>query len=360
MTGDSGPRPARVLVVDDDRVNRMLLTRSLETEGHVVQAATNGREGPDLVYADPPDVVLLDIVMPELDRMSVLRQLKADDRLAHLPVIMISAVDETDSVLRCIEIGAEDYPPKPFDPVLLRARINAGLAKKRLHDFEQERVRSVFSRFLPEHVVDHVLEQADGDLRFGGSRDVGTVMFTDIRGFTTFSEAAEPQHVIEILNQYFGEMIDAVFAHSGTLVSYHGDGLLAAFGAPIALDDHADRALAAAREMIYERLPRFNAWLAEQGPGDGFRMGIGLNSGQFTSGNVGSTRRVESAIYGDTVNTAARIEKLTKRVGRSVLFSEASCQALSQRPPDLDFVGEVEIRGRRSSARLWSLATAHL
>src|SRR3954454_15322447 len=184
----------------------MLLTRSLEQAGHEVRTAVNGREALALVRQDPPDVILLDIEMPELDGIAVLEELKGDDALAHLPVIMISAIDESESVLRCIEIGAEDYLPKPFDPVLLRARLNAGLAKKQLHDLEQERVRSVFSRFVPEHVVDVVLERTDGELRLGGSRDVGTVMFTDIRGFTTFSESTEPQRVIELLNHYFGEM----------------------------------------------------------------------------------------------------------------------------------------------------------
>jgi adenylate cyclase len=350
-----GARTGRVLVVDDDRVNRMLLTRLLERDGHAVRAAENGRIALDGLRDDPPDVVLLDIVMPELDGIAVLERLKADDGLSHLPVIMISAVDETESVLRCIEMGAEDYLPKPFDPVLLRARINAGLAKKRLHDLEQERVRGVFSRFVPEHVVSDVLARTDGDLRLGGSREVGTVMFTDIRGFTAFTEASEPQRVIDLLNEYFGEMIDAIFEHDGTLVGYRGDGLLAVFGAPIALEDHADRALAAARDMLDVRLPRFNT---EQGLG--FRMGIGLNSGPFMSGNVGSARRLEYTVHGDTVNTAARIEGMTKDAGRSILLAASTCEALTDRPEDLDFVGDFAVRGRRSAISLWTLASHRL
>jgi adenylate cyclase len=285
----------------------------------------------------------------------VLKQIKSDPHLQHVPVIMISAVDETDSVVRCIEMGAEDYLPKPFDPVLLRARINAGLARKRLHDIEQERVRSVFSRFVPEHVVEDVLERTDDDLRLGGSREVGTVMFTDIRGFTTFSEQAEPQRVIQILNQYFGEMIEAIFAQEGTLVGYRGDGLLAVFGAPIALDDHADRALASAREMLEVRLPRFNGWLDEHGLGGPFQMGVGLNSGPFMSGNVGSARQLEYTVHGDTVNTAARLEGLTKGAGRSLLLAESTYRALLRPPDDLDFVGEFGIRGRRGQINLWTL-----
>jgi adenylate cyclase len=345
----------RVLVVDDDRMNRMLLTRSLEQAGHEVRTAVNGAEALEMLSDEQPDVVLLDIVMPELDGVSVLERMKADDALNHLPVIMISAVDETESVLRCIEIGAEDYLPKPFDPVLLRARINAGLTKKRLHDLEQERVRGVFSRFVPEHVVEDVLDRTDGDLRLGGSREVGTVMFTDIRGFTAFTETSDPEQVIDLLNEYFGEMIDAIFEHSGTLVGYRGDGLLAVFGAPIPLEDHADRALAAAREMLDVRLPRFNR---EQGLS--FQMGVGLNSGPFMSGNVGSARRLEYTVHGDTVNTAARIEGMTKDVGRSVLLAASTCDALWERPDDLEFAGEFPVRGRRSTISLWSLASHDL
>jgi adenylate cyclase len=345
----------RVLVVDDDPLNRMLLTRSLEQEGHRVGSVAGGQEALEILRQKPFDVVLLDIVMPELDGFSVLEQLKRDPVLQHVPVIMISAVDEIDTVVRCIEMGAEDYLPKPFNPVLLRARINAALAKKRLHEVERERVREVFSRFVPEHVVDDVLERTDEDLRLGGSRGVGTVMFTDIREFTAFTERTPPDRVIDLLNEYFGEMIDAIFHHGGTLVGYLGDGLLAVFGAPIPLDDHADRALAAAREMLAVRLPRFNRRVRERTLGNGFEMGIGLNSGPFIAGNVGSARRLEYTVYGDTVNTASRIEGMTKSTRQSVLISDSTRQALLRPPRDLVHVGEFDVRGKQSSIRLWTI-----
>jgi len=356
MSADpSGELVGRVLVVDDDRVNRMLLTRSLEREGHHVRCAENGVEALQLLRDDPCDVVLLDIIMPELDGVSVLERVKSDPALQDVPVIMISGVDDTDSVVRCIEIGADDYLPKPFDPVLLRARISAGLTKKRLHELERERLRGVFARFVPEHVVDEVLERTDDDLRLGGSRDVGTVMFTDLRGFTSYSEATAPQRVIELLNEYFGEMIDAIFEQGGTLVGYRGDGILAVFGAPIPSEDHADRALAAAREMLDVRLPRFNRWLRDRDLGDGFAMGIGLNSGHFMSGNVGSPRQLEYTVHGDTVNTASRLEGMTKTTERSILVAESTRDALLDPPGDLSFVGEFEVRGRESKIRIWTL-----
>jgi adenylate cyclase len=351
---------ASILVVDDDAINRMLLTRDLEREGHRVATAEDGVRALQALSAEPFDIVLLDVLMPELDGFSVLEEIKSTSALQHVSVIMISAIDEIDSVVRCIEMGAEDYLPKPFDPVLLRARINAGLAKKRLHELEQERVRGVFSRFVPEHVVEDVLARADADLRLGGSRDLGTVMFTDLRGFTAFSESTPPQRVIEVLNEYFGEMIDAIFEHEGTLVGYRGDGILAVFGAPIEIDDHADRALAAAREMLDLRLPRFNDWLRDRRLGDGFAIGIGLNTGHFMSGNVGSTRRLEYTVHGDTVNTAARLEEMTKSARRSILIAESTRAALRSTPEDLAYVGEFEVRGRRSTIRLWTLASAEV
>jgi adenylate cyclase len=147
------------------------LIRSLEREGHHVRCAEDGLGALEILRRDPYDVVLLDIVMPRARRVSVLERIKSDPVFQDVPVIMISGVDETESVLRCIEFGAEDYLPKPFDPVLLRARISAGLTKKRLHELERERLRGVFSRFVPEHVVEEVLVRTDDDLRLGGSRD---------------------------------------------------------------------------------------------------------------------------------------------------------------------------------------------
>jgi len=161
--------------------------------------------------------------------------------------------------------------------------------------------------------------------------------------------------VIDALNRYFDETSDAILEHGGTLVAYRGDGFLAAFGAPIEVDDHADRALATARDMVDVRLPRFNEWLRSNGSGEDVRMGIGLNSGSFMSGNVGSFRRLEYTVHGDTVNTASRIEGLTKTLGEPILLSESTRAALLRPPDDLRPVGEVEVRGRQSGVVLWTV-----
>jgi class 3 adenylate cyclase len=301
------------------------------------------------------DLVLLDIVMPRMDGFAVLEEMKSDPALRGIPVIMISAVDDHKSVIRCIEAGAEDHLPKPFDPVLLRARINAGLARKRLHVLERDRLRDVFARFLPESVVEEVLLHGGGDPRLGGVRVDATVMFCDLRGFTSFAERAPPDRVIEVLNRYLGEMADAVLDAGGTLVGFLGDGILAIFGAPIPAHDHADRALAAARVMLAERLPRFNEWLLGEGFDDGFRMGVGLNSGSIMSGNVGSARRLEYTAIGDTVNIASRIEQLTKEYPFGALLSDDTRRLLTVPVDDLTFLGDVTIRGRATATALWGL-----
>ncbi len=222
--------------------------------------------------------------------------------------------------------------------------------------FERERVRDLFSRFVPENVVDEVLASADAGLRLGGVQREVTVMFTDLRGFTTFAERLTPDHVIDVLNHYLSEMSDAILDHGGTLVAYMGDGIMAVFGAPIVQADHADHALATAREMLTVRLPRFNTWLREQELGSGFRMGIGLNSGRVMSGNVGSERRVEYTAVGDTTNSAARIEQLTKGTPHQLMLSGSTKEMLIAPPEDLVFVEEVELRGRRTHTTIWSLA----
>jgi len=220
--------------------------------------------------------------------------------------------------------------------------------------FERIRTVDLFARFVPENVVDEVLKSADG-LRLGGIQREGTVMFTDLRGFTSFSEKLTPAQVIDVLNHYLSEMSDAILDNGGTLVAYMGDGIFAVFGAPLAMNDHADRALRTAREMLEVRLPRFNEWISSQGLGDGFRMGIGLNSGNVMSGHVGSERRVEYAAVGDTTNTASRIESMTKGTPHQLLLSDSTKQALLAPADDLVFVDEVEIRGRVARMKLWGL-----
>ena len=184
-----------------------------------------------------------------------------------------------------------------------------------------------------------------------------TVLFSDVRGFTTFSEAREPEVVIDVLNRYLTMMTDVILGHGGTLVTFMGDGIMAVFGAPIETEDHADRALAAAREMAGPALDSFNEWMAERGETERFRIGIGLNSGAVMAGNVGSERRLEYTVIGDTTNTASRLEGMTKGTPHTIFLADSTREMLTREDGDLEHVDSVDIRGRSAQVVIWTTAT---
>ena len=224
---------------------------------------------------------------------------------------------------------------------------------------ERIRTRDTFARFVPAAVVDEVLEQAGGDVRLGGTRREVTVLFSDIRGFTSLSETLEPDQVIDVLNRYLTEMTDAIMDREGTLVSYMGDGIMAVFGAPLEQSDHAERALAATRDMIGPRLQAFNEWVrSELEISDSIQMGVGLNSGPVMSGNVGSPQRMDYTAIGDTTNTASRLEGMTKGSGFSVFIADSTREQLSaESAAALELIGEQPVRGRAQGIVVWGLRT---
>jgi adenylate cyclase len=224
--------------------------------------------------------------------------------------------------------------------------------------FEREMVRDVFSRFVPESVVSEVLKQSGGGVRLGGERKIATVLFSDLRGFTSYAETLPPATVISVLNRYLTLMSDVILDNGGTLVAYMGDGIMAVFGAPIEQPDHADRALRTARHMTGPALQEFNQWMRDQGVGEGFRMGVGLMSGEVMSGNVGSERRLEYTAIGDTTNTAARLEGMTKGQPYMVFVAGTTVNAALEPPDDLVSVERMEVRGRREQVDVWALPDA--
>ena len=220
----------------------------------------------------------------------------------------------------------------------------------------RRRLRTTFARFVPAQVVDQVVDRAEGeDLRLGGQRLEGTVLFCDLRGFTAKAEALPAEQVIEMLNRYLTQMSEAILDHGGTVVSYMGDGIMAVFGAPLEQPDHRDRAVAAAREMVGPRLEAFNAWVRREEIGDGFEMGIGVCSGPVMSGNVGSERRLEYAAVGDTTNMASRLESMTKDGPHSVLLAESTAKWLTGGDKGLVYVGELTVRGHAATVKAWTL-----
>lgn len=328
-------KPARLLVVDDNKVNRLLLTRSLELQGHAVKSADNGRVALEMLRDEPYDLALLDIEMPEKDGFEVLAEIAADRKLRDLPVIVTSSLEGVENIVRCIELGAEDYLSKPVNPTLLKARIGASLEKKRLRDHQKELVR----RFATSEVAQD-LQQRDFEL--GGRRVQASVMFSDIRGFTQLVDSQPAEDTIELLNTYYTLMFDAISGQGGVVNQMVGDGLMAIFGAPLPLAEPAKSAVAAAREMI-ELVDLFNREQAAAKKAQ-IRIGVGIASGEVVAGYTGTHQRATYTCVGNTVNIAARLEAHTKEAGKHILLDGATRAQLGD-DTRLTTLGAVTLKG---------------
>jgi adenylate cyclase len=322
---------ASVLVVDDDPVTRLMLTGSLERHGHHVRAAEDGSKALALMRTESFDVVLLDVLMPQMDGYGVLEQLKGDPDLRHIPVVMVTSVDDIESAVRCIELGADDYLSKPIDPVLLTARVNAGLTKKRLHDLEMEHLEEVaqlnrqlearvevqmaelvrtgeLKRFLPHQIAEGLLA---GQLSpsEGFERRKLTLLFADMVGFTDLSETLEPEELSEVLNEYLREMTAVAVSYRGTLDNYIGDGLMVIFGAPIH-DEETGQAWAAVQAAfgMKARAEELTAAIRGRGIPADLRVRVGVNTGHCTVGVFGSDVLRAYKAVGFAVNVAARLQ----------------------------------------------------
>lgn len=337
--------PGRVLIVDDNRMNRMKLSHSLVQQGHATVEAVNGREALELLRAETFDLVLLDILMPEVDGFQVLREMKDDRVLRDLPVIVISAMDEMDSVVRCIEMGAEEHLPKDFNPVLLNARIGACLEKKRLQDevIEQLKfIREIFGKYVPESVAKQIVA-SKGMLE--PKQLKATILFTDIENFTTTAESIPPKQVVQMLSEYFPAVIEPITRHGGVVNQFQGDAMLVTFNVPIEDPLHAEKAVKAASE-IQEVLK------GQTFAGVELRTRIGINTGDVIAGNVGAGDRINYTVYGDAVNVAARIEQLNKELGTLVLISESTVDLLRDKNV-VESMGDVSIRGKKKTMRVF-------
>ena len=339
-------KQARLLIVDDNKVNRILLARAVEQLGHQIETAENGRQALEKLRAGSFDLVLLDIEMPELNGYQVLEACLQDNELRNLPIIMTSSLDEIDSVVKCVELGAEDYLNKPVNPILLRARVNASLEKKRLRDEQRKLIRT----FTTKEVAEELLKTG---FSLGGDFVDASVMFADIRSFTTLTESQPPAEIIDMLNDYYALMFDAITSNGGSVNQMIGDGLMAIFGAPVHYEDHCERAVNAALEML-ELLEGFNQNQAAQAKSP-IKIGIGIASGQMIAGFTGTQHRATYTCVGDTVNMAARLEKHTKVIGKPILIESVTRSALSD-SFELESHGMVQLKGKTIEVEVFSIS----
>jgi adenylate cyclase len=303
------PRPAEILVVDDVFANRDLLSRRVEKEGHVVTMAENGREAMEKLRAKPFDLVLLDIQMPEMNGYQVLEQAKADEALRHIPIVVVSAVSEVDSVARCVQLGAEDYLFKPFNAVLLKARVAASLENKRLRDrerrvlaelsAEKEKTESLLHSIFPKTIVARL--KTTRSTSIADSVPEATILWADIANFGELSAGKGPTEVVGLLNLVFTAFDGLCERHGVEKIKTIGDAFIAAGGVPSPRPDHAeavaDLALAMQQEVV-----RLNTGLR-----DPFSLKIGLDSGPVVAGVIGTTKFAYD-VWGPAVDTAAQME----------------------------------------------------
>jgi class 3 adenylate cyclase len=353
--------PANVLVVDDTEMNRDMLCALLAADGHRTAVAENGKLGLQALNDNSYDLVLLDVMMPEMNGYQVLERMKSSARLRDIPVIVLSALDEIGSVVRCIELGAEDYLPKPFDPVLLRARIGACLEKKRLRDQEvrlrseleewnktlEARVREQVSqlerlgrlkRFFSPQLAELIVSgEADDPLKT--HRRELTVVYLDLRGFTAFAETAEPEEVMEILHEYHAAMGRLILEYEGTLEHFAGDGMMIFFNDPVPVENAAERAARMAlamREQVRQLTVKWRRL------GHELDFGVGIAQGYATIGAIGFEGRWEYGAIGSVPNLAARLCGEAKP--GEILIAQRLLAKVEELV-DVEPVGEVALKG---------------
>ncbi len=325
----------KVLVVDDSRTLRRLLIRELNNVGITnITEAGDGNEALEKVRAESFDLMLLDMEMPELDGLGVLNIVKSDPALSYLPVIVVSGAEQFEKTVECIQIGAEDYLPKPFDPVLLRARVFSSLEKKRLRDLDREHIallqhekellnieqmktEKLMLNILPKPIAERLKK---GEKNISGSYPEVTILFSDLVGFTKMSSTKSPADLVKLLNDLFTRFDKRAEELGLEKIKTIGDAYMAVGGLPIPRSDHAIIAADMALGM-YQDLTEFN-----QANGGDLQMRIGLNSGPVVAGVIGFTK-FSYDLWGNTVNTASRMES-TSAVGR-VQITPATAEALT-------------------------------
>lgn len=311
--------PARILVVDDVADNVEILRMRLESLGYEVAVATDGEQALDAVKADPPDLVLLDIMMPRIDGLEVVRRLKADSSLPFIPVVLVTAKANPKDVVAGLDAGGDDYLTKPVDHGALVARVRAMLRIKALHDQlaalnadlesrvaeqvdELERVNRL-RRFMAPQLAQAIVSAGDEKILENHRREI-VAMFCDLRGFTSFSETAEPEDIMAVLAEYHGAIGPLIRKHEGTLDRFTGDGMLVFFNDPLPCPDAPERAAKLAIEMR-DAVRSLQAGWTRRGHRLGF--GIGMAQGYATLGRIGFEDRFDYTAIGAVINLAARL-----------------------------------------------------
>jgi len=304
----TGGESSSILIVDDEKTTRELLARLLSQEGYVPFVAEDGEHALEILRSESVDLVLLDLVMPGISGIGVLKQIKDDPKLRHVPVLMISGYDERQGAIQCFELGAEDYLSKPVDQALLHVRIRACLEKKRL-----------FEQFFPPEIARQLPYRPE---LLDRQELTVTILFCDIRGYSRISEHLGHVRTVEWIIDVMDRLSACVARHQGVLADFMGDQLMALWGAPDPRDNADQLACDAALDMM-KQLPELNQkWQGRlREPMD---VGIGIHTGIAHVGNIGSSRRFKYGTLGSTVNLASRVQGATKHLRSGILITQAT------------------------------------
>ncbi len=293
-----------ILIVDDNSANIGLLEAFLEPLGYVLSTAPDGKSALKIFNGKNIDLVLLDIIMPGMDGFEVTKRIRKNREKPYVPVILLSALNDSEDRIKGIKAGCDDFISKPFDRLELKARMKSLLRIKYLNDEVEKRtllLRNIMNRYIVEDILDKMIDDPDRYLKPGGEKRCATVLFADIRGFTNFSEKRNPEEIMEVLSELFPKWMNAVLKNNGTFDKYLGDGIMAFFSAKKSDETNAYNAIAAAIDIKNEfEIQGYHKF--------GLGLGIGINSGEVFIGNIGSDAMMEYTVIGDPVNTAQRIE----------------------------------------------------
>lgn len=331
----------RILAVDDKPDNIEMIADIIGSLGYDVAKAFDGPQALAMVDADPPDLILLDVNMPGMSGFEVVSLLKANERTAQIPVIMLTALSEVEHRVEGLGLGADDYLTKPYSARELIARIETRLRAKTETDNLRETqriVRQTFERFVSPSVVKQLL-QDPSSVKLGGKLQEVTVFFADMENFTTISERTDPERLLAVLNRYHELIVEIVQENNGTVDKFLGDGVMVLYNTPLEIPDHPLLAVHAAYQ-IRAALPQFHR---EFDPGMRMNINFGIHTGTAVVGNVGAPQIMDFTAVGDTVNIASRLQSLSHN--GQILISEAT-YALTQDHVIARPIGPVNFKGR--------------
>jgi class 3 adenylate cyclase len=339
-------RTPRILAVDDEPANLALLAKLLGNTGYEVVQASDGPAAIAAAEDQRPDLILLDVLMPGIDGIETCQRLRARAPFAHVPILMLTALNHPEDRARGLEAGANDFLSKPFEAVELSARIRTLLKVKAL----QDRLVEILGRYVSDSVAEQILRDPFA-VSLGGDRRLITTFFADIRGYTSLAASRRPEETLELLNRYLTVSTDAVIGHGGTVADLLGDGVYAFFGAPVIHADDPWRAVQAAlalQKSIGEvEVPGM--------PGVRLQCGIGIATGEVIAGNVGSERRMHYAVVGDSVQVAARLQNAAGP--GQILADEPTYKAVEPRIIAQD-LGTLRLAGKGEWTQTYSILAA--